>query len=687
MAPPASADEPARHRKAKKSKPEKEEKKLNKRSQKRPAIEEEAPVADASERKKRKHKGEREEKHDGKKSREKGKREGKDVELEEEAEVRREKKMKRAMEDERFAAARMDPRFRPMRKKEAKVALDSRFSSMLTDPRFASSAAPYSVGSDIAHYLMGRHDDTPMIDKETHRLAVVNMDWDHIKAVDLYMVMTSCLPKGGRVLSVSIYPSEFGLKCMEIESTQGPAALVNANADDKGSEDEEYDKDEEEYNTDDEENTDDDNDEEEVDSDKENNRLRAYELSRLKYYYAVVVCDSSATANHLYMTLDGTEFLKTANVFDLQFIPDSREFKHPARDVATEAPPSYKEPDFETRALQHSRVKLTWDEDEPERKKVLRRKFTDDQLDELNMYLASDDSASDDDGVDNSDDESLPNVGAKRKLTKEERLAILLQGDKSDEEQTDDQDMEITFNTELEDLSKRVQQRKNNEEKTVWEKHQEKMKEKRRARKRGLKDEGDNDDYSSEDDPDEDDDFFAAEQSDEERKPSKSKKQKAKAKDKGKRKGKDDSTEEHLEQAATKEELELLVAGDLDTASGAKGYNLKRKKGKKGKKGKEESVEDKLPDIDLSKDERFSEMFRSHLFALDPTDPQYKRSAAFMRKQTGKPGANARKAEGSSLEGTLPPDDAAAKINDYQKPDEASTQKLQIFLNTVNPVG
>lgn len=51
-----------------------------------------------------------------------------------------------------------------------------------------------------------------------------------------------------------------------------------------------------------------------------------------------MVCDSSATANYLYMTLDGTEFLKTANVFDLQFIPDSREFKHPARDAATEVP-------------------------------------------------------------------------------------------------------------------------------------------------------------------------------------------------------------------------------------------------------------------------------------------------------------------------------------------------------------
>jgi len=98
--------------------------------------------------------------------------------------------------------------------------------------------------------------------------------------------MTSCLPKGGRVLSVSIYPSEFGLKCMEIESTQGPAALVNANVDDnKDSDDNEEDKDDDEGNSDDDDdegNTDDDDDEEEVDSNKENNNLRAYELNRLK---------------------------------------------------------------------------------------------------------------------------------------------------------------------------------------------------------------------------------------------------------------------------------------------------------------------------------------------------------------------------------------------------------------------
>jgi len=96
--------------------------------------------------------------------------------------------------------------------------------------------------------------------------------------------MTSCLPKGGRVLSVSIYPSEFGLKCMEIESTQGPAALVNANVDDnKDSDDNEDDKDDDEVisdDDDDEDNTDE--EEEEVDSDKKNNKLCAYELNRLK---------------------------------------------------------------------------------------------------------------------------------------------------------------------------------------------------------------------------------------------------------------------------------------------------------------------------------------------------------------------------------------------------------------------
>jgi hypothetical protein len=42
------------------------------------------------------------------------------------------------------------------------------------------------------------------------------------------MVMTSGIPEGGRVLSVSIYPTEFGLKCMRVEAAIGPSALIGA---------------------------------------------------------------------------------------------------------------------------------------------------------------------------------------------------------------------------------------------------------------------------------------------------------------------------------------------------------------------------------------------------------------------------------------------------------------------------
>jgi hypothetical protein len=184
------------------------------------------------------------------------------------------------------------------------------------------------------------------------------------------------------------------------------------------------------------------------------------------------------------------------------------------------------------------------------------------QLDDLEIFLASDDSSDDD--VDDSGDESRPNGVAKRKLTNKERLALLLEGDKSDEEENDDQDMEITFNTELEDLSKRILERKSTKtKKTVWEMHQEKMKEKRKARKRLSKDD---DDYSDEDSADEKDDFFDDEKSDEEAKPIKKQKLKARGKGDGK------FPEKHFEREATREELELLVAADQDAAAaGASG--------------------------------------------------------------------------------------------------------------------
>ncbi|CAA2990395.1 pre-rRNA-processing ESF1, partial [Olea europaea subsp. europaea] len=105
-------------------------------------------------------------------------------------------------------------------------------------------------------------------------------------------------------------------------------------------------------------------------------------ISFNRYYDAVVECDSIATADYLYRTCDGIEFERSSNKSDLRFIPDTIEFKHQPRDVVTE----------------HSNIHLTWDEDEPQCSKTLKRKLNAEQLDELELkeLLASNESEADD---------------------------------------------------------------------------------------------------------------------------------------------------------------------------------------------------------------------------------------------------------------------------------------------------
>ncbi|XP_057765299.1 pre-rRNA-processing protein esf1-like [Salvia miltiorrhiza] len=581
------------------------------------------------------------------------------------------KKEPKMIKDERFASAQSDPRFMEAPKRHSKVTIDSRFQRIFTDRSFVSSRAPVdkrgrpktnnASSSSLAHYyrlqeendpeidaaqvdqignpaesksgfenlrtlekddnddddddddgqsvdesssttsttdsdddnymdsgeedtLMLQENNVPEIDSETRRLAVVNLDWSQVRAVDLYVLLTSFLPKGGQILSVSVYPSEFGLKRMEEEAVRGPVGLF-----------------------DDEDKHDDvDDDDDEIDQSK----LRAYELSRLRYYYAVVECDSVATADYLYKTCDGVEFERSANKLDLRFVPDSMDFKHQPRDVATEVPADYEGLDFQTRALQHSNIHLTWDEDEPQRAKTLKRKLNDGQIAELELkeYLASDESESDEDN--NEDD-----VEDKSEKKRDKYRALIQTRDGFDEDEEDDNghDMEVTFSSGLEEISKRISEKKNKKSETVWEAYLRKRKEKKNASKKGPK-------YASDDESSDTDEEAAEEAADdffvEDTTPAEENK------GSGVTRKRVNKSEE-----ASIAELELLTADDTNL----KGYNIKPKK-RKGNKGNDEG---KIPTVDYQ-DPRFSALFTSPLYAPDPTDPQYKRSAAYHRQKQNK---------------------------------------------------
>lgn len=233
------------------------------------------------------------------------------------------------------------------------------------------------------------------------RLAVVNMDWDNIRAVDLMAVFSSFTPGNGRISKISVYPSEFGKERMAREEMEGPPKEIFAQRKPETKEEDvalglESDEDESDGREDDEEIKKSlvrEDQGEEFDSAK----LRHYQLERLRYYYAVITCSSTTVAESIYNAVDGTEYLTTANFFDLRFIPNDLDFSDDkVRDECDDIPDGYRPNEFVTDALQHSKVKLTWDTDDRSRKEAQKRAFAGSRADidenDLKAYLGSDSS-------------------------------------------------------------------------------------------------------------------------------------------------------------------------------------------------------------------------------------------------------------------------------------------------------
>lgn len=244
----------------------------------------------------------------------------------------------------------------------------------------------------------GDGDSVPMGEPSV-RLAVVNLDWDNIRAADLMAVFSSFTPGNGRILKISIYPSEFGKERMEKEEMEGPPKEVFAqkksesrpeNLSSPGSDEETNDAEEDEKIKKS-------MIKEDLGQEFNSAKLRRYQLERLRYYYAVLTCSSIPIAQAIYDAVDGAEYLTTANFFDLRFIPDDVEFlDDKPRDECERIPDSYRPNEFVTDALQHSKVRLTWDADDGSRKEAQKRAFTGSRADidenDLKAYLGSDSS-------------------------------------------------------------------------------------------------------------------------------------------------------------------------------------------------------------------------------------------------------------------------------------------------------
>jgi hypothetical protein len=459
-------------------------------------------------------------------------------------------------------------------------------------------------------------EDTEQIDmgEESRRIAIVNLTWEQIRAVDLLVLFNSFLPEGGMVERVLVYPSDYGLQKMKEEQKKGPQGIWKENREDMDEEDP-FDQ----------------------------VKLREFELQRMRYYYAIADFDSVETSAHVYRECDGMEFMASGNLIDLRFVPDDQSFEsREIRDEACKVPSNYEAPDFYSSALQHTNVDLTWDQDF-HRQNLFTKKAPKGEAgdSDFKVYLASDnesDGYGSDAVVELSDPENEEGsvVLKKKARNRFKDLLSSIPGSKNGPTENDVEssgNLEIVFESGLKSIGQEILNRKKENDKraneTFFESQERKKKEKRKSKKSVNKaDEGD-EMYSTGLTRDEQDDEFFADAFSNDRYSDH-----AKSKEPVNLKRKRKTSEEIAEESRQQAELELLLMDDASRSEEVKkGYNLQElledsKKSKKSRKSKKSSKSGDSVDgfeVDVN-DVRFSALYADSQFALDPTDANYKRT-------------------------------------------------------------
>ncbi|XP_006619127.1 ESF1 homolog isoform X2 [Apis dorsata] len=482
---------------------------------------------------------------------------------------------------------------------------------LMTDSSSDEESFETSDEEDIEHNWGELDKEAETTNEITHRLALCNMDWDRIRAVDLMVLFNSFLPLGGFISSIIIYPSEFGIQRMKEEELQGPKELTEIDKEKKNE---------------------DENDEEEG-SAYHMEKLRQYQLNRLKYYYAVINFDSAETANKIYTECDGTEYESTATKLDLRFIPNDMEFDQTPKEICDKLPQltKYQPRQFITTALQQVKVNLTWDETNPERIEIA-QKLNSGKLNEINetdlqAYLATDSSDNE------AEEEEQQKELQKNKINSEEetnadpveKYKALLKEIEEKEEAKQKRDVELEFTWGLgtkEKAEKLVQERlKKDQNLTPFEQYLEKRKAKRKAKREERKK------HRTEDESDsENSEMLNLDNHEKNNRLSHEKKNAIKNNNSF---SSDDENEERR-----KAELELLLMDENE--DNKQHFNMKKieenatmTKSKQKRLNKKKNTQDQIIKDNFEvnvQDSRFNALFTSHHFNIDPADPHYRKT-------------------------------------------------------------